>query len=454
MAKRIIRHRRRFHEKSIEISLGDGSKLKMNGHYKMQEVEALTGILDNHARANNSISAHASTSGFGFSVGKNISVGKILLSGMAVIGTFFGCKAAYKLFTSNKPIPHIEDADAEEIIQPVIELASDIRDRAVASQPDYDAGQLIGKLLYAGDQAIIYGEHGAGKSVLSMQIASDISEGKVSLLYPEDNGTHFPRAVLYYDAEMDDQDYQKLFGEKDISYLSNLKIIHHFFFNDVYEWLEDVKKRIASCSGDVIVVIDNLTSVTNTQNADVIRKLFLNHFQSIQDEAAKRGVCITFVVVAHTNKQKSLAGTSNLTNFATTVLGLEKHDDKHIRLRVDKMRKYGEIQGKTFLLEKKQTADGYKYDELVKEIGGNEAQASPESEESTKPEWKGKLSLEVTRKMKEFYKPGLTGHGYGPTAKEFGLNHATEAQRELQKLEIYEAELVASEADYCQQDER
>lgn len=374
-------------------------------------------------------------------------------------GGIFGC-ASYALRKDDQKYKEkhskvvVEDAIYEEIKEPTVQAVNEIREKVLDISEGYDAGQLIGKLLYQGDRAILYAPHGVGKSVVGVQMAIDISLGQKSLLAPEDNGVHTHQEVLYYDGEMDEKDYYNITGDKDLSSLYNLKLIRGFYFENVDKWLDDVNKRIAACTSNAVVFLDNLTCICSTINAETIRKLFLNKLKIIQDDALKRNITVTFVVLAHTNKQQELAGSSNLSNFATTVLGLEKHDDMHILLHVDKMRKYGDIQGKTFLLEKKQTADGYKYDELVKEIGGEEPQVSPESNESAKPEWKGKLSLGVARKMKEFYKPGIKGHGYKPAAEEFGLNHASEAQRELQKLEIYEAELVASEADYCQQDER
>ena len=51
--------------------------------------------------------------------------------------------------------------------------------------------------------------------------------------------------------------------------------------------------------------------------------------------------------------------------------------------------------------------------------------------------WKGKLTLEKTLEMSQFYEEGEKGRGLLPTAKKFGLKNAVEVSRELEKLNTF-----------------
>lgn len=87
----------------------------------------------------------------------------------------------------------------------------------------------------------------------------------------------------------------------------------------------------------------------------------MNSLKNLQETARLSGVHLTFIVIAHTNKQFVLAGSSNLSNFASTVIGLDEEDDDHVKMTIDKDRKYGEMRHKAFRLLRKETADGNKY---------------------------------------------------------------------------------------------
>lgn len=326
----------------------------------------------------------------------------------------------------------------------------DLLTKAHTDQPSgYDSAQLIGKLLYEGDRAIVYSQSGVGKSVLCLQMALDISQGKNSL-FPtsEANGIQqTPQKVFYFDGEMDKQDYMKIFGKKEASGYSNFVLIRDFYYRNIDEWLEDVRGIVSSNStSSLTIVLDNITSVCSTVNAETIRELFLLHFKPIQDEAADRGVKITFIVVAHTNKESNLAGSVNLENFATSILRLNRGDDKHVILKVEKNRKYGDMRGKSFRLEKKEDSDGYKHFVILSSHDSKDTAKPDEPATSndmvatiSPPAWEGKISLEKAIEMEKFYQKGVDGHGYEPTRQIFGLSCSREVKKVLKQLEEYQA---------------
>ena len=381
----------------------------------------------------------------GISIGKRITPKRIIILTGTMVGIWYGGKLLYKILDRRLNGSSQNSAKGKEdggpTGAPVNQSLEEIRNKTMEGHNgNYDADQLIGEFLCKGDRAIVYSPYGVGKTVFCFQMAIDISEGKVSLIAPHDNGVHSPQKVIYYDGEMDDTDIWKIIGSRDLSTLSNFTRRSGGYYKNVEQWLNDVKVIIKNTPGDITIFLDNITSVFSTINAETIRELFLLHLKGIQDEQKKLGRAITFVVVAHTTKQQTLAGSNNLGNFASTILGLYKKGSTQIILKIDKCRKYGDNQGKQYLLEKKQTSEGYKFDENIGEYKG-ETKESESSDDippsATMPVWEGKLSLSDTIEMKAFYQEGVDGHGWMPTAVKFGLTDHKAVKKEFERLEKY-----------------
>lgn len=314
-------------------------------------------------------------------------------------------------------------------MQPKDQSVNEIRNERTIT--NYDDGQLVGKLIYMGDKAVIFSEYGTGKTVLTMGIALDIAHGRVSKIVPCDNGIHKPQTVFYYDGESDPEDYVNIFGDHEID-TENLHVIRKFYFKDPNAWLNDVRKNLKDVPGDATVILDNISCIVSTFNPNTIRELFLRDFTMIQNDFAPRKV--TFIVVAHTNKQKELMGSNNQNNFATSVLKLVKQGDDYLRLEVIKNRKYGDMKGNSYLLAKRVVTDtGFKYDEYV-----DESVLTNDGKKNSKAD---KIPPEIVQKMKEFYQKGVPGHGYQSVIKEFhldteyGIKDSTEVCRILESLE-------------------
>lgn len=325
-----------------------------------------------------------------------------------------------------KNVTHVTKEEVEngedENILPEDKTINEMRNNR--SFENYDDGQLIGKFIYNGDKVIIFSETGVGKTVFTLGIALDIAHGRVSKVAPNDDGVHSPQTVLYYDGENDSDDYDKIFGTYPID-TDYIHILEGFYFENPKAWLKDVRDRLKETEGNVTVVLDNISCLTSSYSGDQIRKLFIKELNKIQKEFSPRK--ITFIVVAHTNKDKELMGSNNQNNFATTILKLSENGKDHLRLTVMKDRKYGEMKGKSFLLAKRETEDGFKYDEYVED--------SVPSDERKKTSKADNIPPEIIREIKKFYQKGVPGHGYQAVIKkyhldtEYGINDSKEVSR-------------------------
>ena len=316
----------------------------------------------------------------------------------------YSCKVLYKKFTSHSEKGCNKD---EPIITPQVQKATDIK----GDYADPSEGQLLGELIYRGDTVILYGTPGSGKTSAALQMAIDLSLGNPSKLTPPecDGGLHNPVHIIYYDMEMDDNDYGLFFGLFERSRLSNIDFCRGVFFQNSDSFVKDVERKIKNCNDDTVVFIDNASCIGISLNPDGIRKLFLKDFKRMKLDCERRGFTVTFVVITHTNKEKNIYGSSNLANFCSTMLKMERvpNEDRMI-LHVEKNRKYG---AKQFTL-KFCTIDGHKGFVNVGEIKQNEPEP-PKKGTDKEPKF-GNYTLSQVQELYELsqrQKPNPKGEG-------------------------------------------
>ena len=304
-------------------------------------------------------------------------------------------------------------------IAPVILTHGDIR---AMPNVDFDCWQLIGKLISIEEIAILYCEPGLGKSVMAHQIACDIASGDISLIAPDDQGTHEPQTVLYYDVEMTEYDYQRRYAVCNAP--DNLNILLGFYFASEEEWLKDLETRTSSVNGNVFIVLDNLTGAFKSLSAEGMRSFLNVRLKKVQERAKKRGCHITFLIVAHTTKEGILAGVANLQNFGTTILHIKPYDENHIELTVEKSRNYGnEIGGKSYLELKSE--EGHKHFEFVRELAKTDDTTSVAAARSATSQRDPKYPALSDEQILGIYdrvrKIKHTGEKKCDIAKEFGI---------------------------------
>lgn len=249
------------------------------------------------------------------------------------------------------------DSSEKEIV-PTITKLSEIQ---LTEEPNYNYN-LIGNLVSMDDTCIIYGEPGVGKSVLLYQMAIDIVSGQESKLANVNNSRNTePQTVYFYDGESMDKDDVRIFGTKDLSAYNNIQRIRDFSHMDMKNWLKHLEETIGTPTTNVTVFLDNLSCISQVNNASKMRELFLLEINNLKKKYRDLGFHSTFIIATHTNKEKQLAGSSNIDRFATTVLGLTYESENTVLMTIDKNRNNGSLQKKTIQLQKVESEEGYKY---------------------------------------------------------------------------------------------
>lgn len=211
--------------------------------------------------------------------------------------------------------------------------------------------QLVGEIWQTGELAFLFADTGVGKSILLVQFADNVTNGRNSLrVLKNDTGEC---AGLFYDFELSDrQFYQRYIDDFGIphKFNDNLRIDNVDFqilLQDnpslsVTEILQekirhDVDIMLTAYPGrHLVLFIDNISYLTTISTADAAVAMNIMRFL----DGLKREFKISICVVAHTPKIdlnspisiNSLAGSKALSNFADSVFAIgASNQGKNIR---------------------------------------------------------------------------------------------------------------------------
>lgn len=245
--------------------------------------------------------------------------------------------------------------------------SSDVIVRAAADQHKSDRGLLVGgslteqldearkrkpkRALFGPfwserEIAFLYGGTGVGKSVLAMQIATGIAQGKSAGWACEVHA----QPVLLLDFENDAEDLLLRIGNEDV------KNIYRFNLDPDRNWREliaDVCMSIVSWASHYrshVVIIDNITWLLDSDDkrrdvsvaADLMKKL-----KAIKDE-----MNLAILVIGHTPKSKfneplttaHLFGSSMLGNYANSMFAVGANRAKGMLYLIQTKRRGGPVQ--------------------------------------------------------------------------------------------------------------
>ena len=219
------------------------------------------------------------------------------------------------------------------------------------------------------------------------------------------------------------KDRYKSFGDKLDSFMQILEA--KSFGNDMDVFFEKLYQMCSKLPDGtkVILGIDNIKSLLNDHSHND-GKLYLNKLKQLRERLSPKRISLTSITLGHTVKTgNKISGTYDLPCLTPYVFKIEP-DHK-------------------FTIEESRTGiKGIVYPLKVMEDGYTRlafclAEDEPTEDANSVAVWNGKLSLEKTIEMKEFYDRGEPGRGLQPTAEKYGLKYAMNVTRELEKLEKY-----------------
>jgi RecA-family ATPase len=217
--------------------------------------------------------------------------------------------------------------------------------------------QLFGKFWHQGEVCILFADSNLGKSIVAVQIADAISNGKGK--YPFDVEAE-PQPVLYCDFELTDKQFEARYS---VDYQNHYQFGKNFYraelnpdidipdgFEDFDEYLIYSLERSVLQTGALVLVIDNLTYLrSETERAKDALPLMK------QLKVLKNKYNLSILVLAHTPKRdltqaitrNDLQGSKMLMNFCDSAftIGECKPDASMRYLKQIKQRNTEQVYG-------------------------------------------------------------------------------------------------------------
>lgn len=191
---------------------------------------------------------------------------------------------------------------------------------------------LFGTFWQTGEISFLVGDTGIGKSILAVNIANSIAEGKE--LDEKFSVILEGNAVLYYDFELSDKQFEKRFPNETFSdnfYRVDINpkcVEKNFSFQDI--------KRDIESTGAKIIIIDNITALSLKPTADADAAIgIMKRLHKLKLEQN-----ISILVLAHVPKIpigtpisiNHLAGSKILSNFADSIFFIARSkESKDVR---------------------------------------------------------------------------------------------------------------------------
>ncbi len=180
---------------------------------------------------------------------------------------------------------------------------------------------LIPGMLYERTITLVAGRPNGGKTLLVQQAAIELARGYGELV--RDGIT--PQNVIIIDGEMDDDDYKRRFGGEDMEVPENITRISDCDFSTLKQLTEYIKNLVAGLVGPVVIIIDNVASLTLETLSGKIVNEFFRDLKKIQRSTEH---AVTFMVADHIGKtpvgqsldDSSIAGSANVARFVQTIV--------------------------------------------------------------------------------------------------------------------------------------
>lgn len=234
-----------------------------------------------------------------------------------------------KMKSAEKPV--VEEESWHELLiadtAPEEYSAEDYEDEEDGGVPE-----LMGSWLHENDVMFLFAPTGVGKSILSMQLATDLARGVPIQAWPV---TTPPKQqhVLYVDLEMMPKEQKQRYGER-LRTTTNFKTWHYYgkqpekkdFFNRIAQYVQDIEER------NILLIIDNLDKLISKWKGDVPGEVTDKMFTLVYNAKTMLDKEVTVIIVGHTRKRNKknagidtddLFGSSHQRNAAKTLISVE-----------------------------------------------------------------------------------------------------------------------------------
>lgn len=283
--------------------------------------------------------------------------------------------------------------------------------------------RLFASAIHVGECGIVAASKGVGKTILMMQVAMAIAEGKPTNLWPRfGEGNHSPQKVLYYDGELARQDMFDRYEKFHHKFPDNFQRHDRSQLQCIEDVLRDIEANEPLFTADATIVIDNVTKFLDTSQVSLVND-FNKRLEAIHARTMKRDVRLTIILVVHVLAKnytegnpiqiKDIAGASNLMNFQNFIIALETPKGRPGPLAVHVLASRSEPEPNCCcLLQLNDPNNEYAHFTYTGEMDGND-----------KVSW---TPLEEALAMQQYLR---NNHTQEETAKKFGCTRQTVINR-------------------------
>ena len=366
-------------------------------------------------------------------------------------------------------IERYEEEDRRNAINAEIDEVSDpqtIKEAISGCDETIKDTRLVGDIIHKEDFVIIFGPKGHGKSTLLVQLLAGVATGSSQELYPQFGTQHDGQDSICLDFEQKRAQLKERYGKPGYHAPDKMKIVLSRQFSTLEVFKCYLRNLVSKLTSDCTIGIDNITKAIPGLQPEQIRQL-IGFLEQLQAEAKESGVSLTFIIVAHTNKEgyegsigtQNLKGSTVLTDLASVVLafGPTRFDRNTKMLKVLHNRNEGEPE--TVLVMKRVESAPFLHFERVGEMSEDEVllekiratqghlieTSSSDNAGSEVFFFQGKaIPIELANKIFNDYIPDSNNHGYGSLVKkygrEIGWKHSTQFKRFISSYRDYLAE--------------
>ncbi len=198
---------------------------------------------------------------------------------------------------------------------------------------------LVGGLIAEDTINVLVGAAKTGKSRLAVTMAIDIAAGRGPRVLNMRSIRQPACRVIYYDFEQDRRAVKERFKKETENLPSNFTLIAK---EDIIaarirkreDLIGDIKEQLKGVSQNTVVFIDNISKIRLGTSTFETQDLYDDLDKIKEDTLKQQGVCVTFIILAHTTKlsdsnkplsNSNIRGSSLLVSLSDSVIAFESY---------------------------------------------------------------------------------------------------------------------------------